>query len=61
MPVFVHWMGLLGRKGIVIRMVPLPSAEVDTSCWLSVISIMRFWRERSLGSIVIKCWHVNEA
>ena len=37
----VHWVVLLDGRGSVLRMVPLPSAEVDTSWWLSVISIVR--------------------
>ncbi len=61
MPVIVHWMGLLDGRQSVLRMVPLPSAEVDTSWWLSIISIVRVLRERNLRPIVIKCWHVNRA
>ena len=31
MPVSVHWLELLDWRWSVLRMVPLPSAEVDTS------------------------------
>ena len=31
MPVIVHWVGVVDGRGIVLRMLPLPSAEVGTS------------------------------